>query len=53
MTPDELADRDDLAFASVLDGVPLQHGRTSQMIFPIDDLVDADLRRSARCCPAT
>ena len=39
VTPDELADRDDLAFDSTLDGEPLQQGRTSQMIFPVDDLV--------------
>jgi 2-keto-4-pentenoate hydratase/2-oxohepta-3-ene-1,7-dioic acid hydratase in catechol pathway len=46
VTPDELADRDDIGFASWLDGEPLQRGRTSEMIFPIDDLV---ARLSAVC----
>jgi 2-keto-4-pentenoate hydratase/2-oxohepta-3-ene-1,7-dioic acid hydratase in catechol pathway len=46
VTTDELADRDDLAFESSIDGEVLQHGRTSQMIFPIDDLV---ARLSAVC----
>ncbi|WP_327003130.1 fumarylacetoacetate hydrolase family protein [Dactylosporangium sp. NBC_01737] len=46
VTPDELPDRDDIAFASWLDGQPLQHGRTSDMIFPIPDLV---ARLSAVC----
>jgi 2-keto-4-pentenoate hydratase/2-oxohepta-3-ene-1,7-dioic acid hydratase in catechol pathway len=39
VTPDELPDRDDIGFASWLDGEPLQRGRTSEMIFPVDDLV--------------
>jgi 2-keto-4-pentenoate hydratase/2-oxohepta-3-ene-1,7-dioic acid hydratase in catechol pathway len=39
VTPDELADPDDIAFSSTLDGVPLQSGRTSQMIFSIPRLV--------------
>jgi 2-keto-4-pentenoate hydratase/2-oxohepta-3-ene-1,7-dioic acid hydratase in catechol pathway len=39
VTPDELADPDDVAFASTLDGVPLQSGRTSDMIFSIPRLV--------------
>lgn len=46
VTPDELADRDDLSFACALEGETVQHGRTSQMIFPIDDLV---ARLSAVC----
>ena len=46
VTPDELPDRDDIAFASWLDGEPLQRGRTSEMIFPVDDLV---ARLSAVC----
>ncbi len=52
VTPDELDDgaagtrRDDLAFESRIGGEVLQHGRTSQMIFPIDDLV---ARLSAVC----
>ncbi len=39
VTPDELDDPDDIAFASYLDGEPLQSGRTSSMIFSIPRLV--------------
>ncbi len=39
VTPDELPDRDDIGFASWLDGQPLQQGRTSEMIFPVGELV--------------
>ena len=39
VTPDELADPDDIAFSSTLDGAPLQSGRTSDMIFSIPKLV--------------
>jgi 2-keto-4-pentenoate hydratase/2-oxohepta-3-ene-1,7-dioic acid hydratase in catechol pathway len=39
VTPDELPDRDDVGFASWLDGEPLQQGRTSEMIFSIPELV--------------
>ena len=39
VTPDELPDRDDLAFESRIGDEVIQHGRTSQMIFPVDDLV--------------
>ena len=39
VTPDELADPDDIAFSSTLDGTPLQSGRTSDMIFSIPALV--------------
>ena len=46
VTPDELPDRDDIGFASWLDGEPLQQGRTSEMIFSVDDLV---ARLSAVC----
>ena len=46
VTPDEFTDRDDLAFESSLGGEVLQHGRTRQMIFPVDDLV---ARLSAVC----
>ena len=46
VTPEELPDRDDIGFASWLDGQPLQQGRTSEMIFPVDDLV---ARLSAVC----
>jgi len=47
VTPDELPDRDDLAFECRLDGEMVQHGRTSQMIFPVDDLV----ARISAICP--
>ena len=43
---DTLGDRDDLAFESSIDGEVIQHGRTSQLIFPVDDLV---ARLSAVC----
>jgi 2-keto-4-pentenoate hydratase/2-oxohepta-3-ene-1,7-dioic acid hydratase in catechol pathway len=46
VTPDEFADRDDLGFSSSIEGEVIQHGRTSQMIFPVDDLV---ARLSAVC----
>jgi len=39
VTPEEFADRDDIGFASWLDGEPLQQGRTSEMIFPVAGLV--------------
>ncbi len=39
VTPDEFADRNDIGFASFLDGEPLQSGRTGEMIFAIDELV--------------
>jgi 2-keto-4-pentenoate hydratase/2-oxohepta-3-ene-1,7-dioic acid hydratase in catechol pathway len=52
VTPDELPDRDDLAFECALLGADgteeqLQSGRTSEMIFPIDDLV----ARISAVCP--
>jgi 2-keto-4-pentenoate hydratase/2-oxohepta-3-ene-1,7-dioic acid hydratase in catechol pathway len=46
VTPDELADRDDLAFESRIGDEVIQHGRTGQMIFPIPELV---ARLSAVC----
>lgn len=46
VTPDELADRDDLGFDSTIEDEVIQHGRTSSMIFPVDDLV---ARLSAVC----
>jgi 2-keto-4-pentenoate hydratase/2-oxohepta-3-ene-1,7-dioic acid hydratase in catechol pathway len=39
VSPDELADRDDIGFGCWLDGEQMQQGRTSEMIFPVDDLV--------------
>ena len=53
VTPDELADPSDLAFSSTLlspsggDVTVLQHGRTSAMVFPVDDLV----ARLSQVCP--
>jgi 2-keto-4-pentenoate hydratase/2-oxohepta-3-ene-1,7-dioic acid hydratase in catechol pathway len=46
VTPDELPDRDDIGFGCWLDGEQLQQGRTSDLIFPVDDLV---ARLSAVC----
>ncbi len=46
VTPDEFDDRDDVGFSSSLDGEVLQHGRTSEMIFDVPDLVS---RLSAVC----
>jgi 2-keto-4-pentenoate hydratase/2-oxohepta-3-ene-1,7-dioic acid hydratase in catechol pathway len=40
VTAEELADRDDIGFESRIDGEVIQHGRTSQLIFPIDVLVE-------------
>jgi 2-keto-4-pentenoate hydratase/2-oxohepta-3-ene-1,7-dioic acid hydratase in catechol pathway len=39
VSPDEFVDRDDIGFECLLDGQTMQKGRTSNMIFPIDDLV--------------
>jgi 2-keto-4-pentenoate hydratase/2-oxohepta-3-ene-1,7-dioic acid hydratase in catechol pathway len=39
VTPDELPDRNDLGFESWIGEEVIQHGRTSAMIFPVDDLV--------------
>ncbi len=39
MTPDELPDRDDLALGCSLDGEIVQESRTSDLIFPVDDLI--------------
>jgi len=47
VTPDEFADRDDIGFECHLGDELVQHGRTSQMIFPIDDLV----ARISAVCP--
>lgn len=46
VTPDELPDRDDVGFASRIGDEVIQHGRTSELIFPVDDLV---ARLSAVC----
>jgi 2-keto-4-pentenoate hydratase/2-oxohepta-3-ene-1,7-dioic acid hydratase in catechol pathway len=47
VSPDEFPDRDDIGFECRLDGELMQAGRTSEMIFPIDDLV----ARLSRVCP--
>jgi 2-keto-4-pentenoate hydratase/2-oxohepta-3-ene-1,7-dioic acid hydratase in catechol pathway len=51
VTPDAFPDRDDIGFSSsLISGAvdePLQSGRTSEMIFPIDDLV----ARISAICP--
>lgn len=46
VTPDELADRDDLRLRCSVDGRVLQDGRTRDMIFPVPELV---ARISAVC----
>jgi 2,4-diketo-3-deoxy-L-fuconate hydrolase len=46
VTPDELADRDDLGLRCSVDGRVLQDGRTRDMIFPVPELV---ARISAVC----
>jgi 2-keto-4-pentenoate hydratase/2-oxohepta-3-ene-1,7-dioic acid hydratase in catechol pathway len=47
VTPDEFADRDDIAFTCHLGDELVQHGRTSQMIFSVPDLVT----RISAICP--
>jgi len=39
VTPDELADRDDLALGCSVDGTTVQDGRTSDLIFSVPQLV--------------
>jgi 2-keto-4-pentenoate hydratase/2-oxohepta-3-ene-1,7-dioic acid hydratase in catechol pathway len=50
VTTDELADRDDIGFECWLNNERVQRGRTSEMIFPVDDLV-ARLSRVCRLLP--
>lgn len=40
VTTDEIADPQDLALASFVNGEPMQHGRTADMLFPVDRLVE-------------
>ncbi|BBH68553.1 fumarylacetoacetate hydrolase [Actinoplanes sp. OR16] len=47
VTPDEFPDRDDIAFTCHLGDELVQHGRTSEMIFPIPELV----ARISAVCP--
>jgi 2,4-diketo-3-deoxy-L-fuconate hydrolase len=49
-TPEEIADPTDLAIATAIDGETVQHGRTSQMIFGIDELI-AYLSRTCELRP--
>lgn len=46
VTPDELDNPHDLTISCSVDGEPLQHGRTGDLIFPVPDLV---VRLSAVC----
>ena len=46
LTPDELADRDDLAIACSVNGERMQGDRTSSMLFPVDETI---ARLSAVC----
>jgi 2-keto-4-pentenoate hydratase/2-oxohepta-3-ene-1,7-dioic acid hydratase in catechol pathway len=39
VTPDEVADRDDLALGCSIDGETVQQGRTSDLVFPVPRLV--------------
>ncbi|MGW4395999.1 fumarylacetoacetate hydrolase family protein [Amycolatopsis nivea] len=41
VTPDELADRDNLALGCAVDGETVQDGRTSELIFPVARLISA------------
>ncbi|MET9259436.1 fumarylacetoacetate hydrolase family protein [Amycolatopsis sp. NPDC004079] len=41
VTPDELADRDDLALSCAVDGETVQDGRTRELIFPVGKLISA------------
>jgi 2-keto-4-pentenoate hydratase/2-oxohepta-3-ene-1,7-dioic acid hydratase in catechol pathway len=47
VTTDELPDRDDIPFECLLGDETVQTGRTSEMIFPVDDLV----HRLSQVCP--
>jgi 2-keto-4-pentenoate hydratase/2-oxohepta-3-ene-1,7-dioic acid hydratase in catechol pathway len=40
VTTDDLPDRDDLELWAKIDGEDVQRGRTSQLIFPVDRLVE-------------
>ncbi|MGV0852573.1 fumarylacetoacetate hydrolase family protein [Mycolicibacterium phlei] len=50
VTPDELPDRDDLELGAEINGETVQHGRTSQMIFPVPVLI-ADLSATVELYP--
>jgi len=39
VTPDELPDPDDLALSNILNGTVVQQARTSQMLFPVPELI--------------
>ncbi|WP_123028079.1 fumarylacetoacetate hydrolase family protein [Mycolicibacterium stellerae] len=40
VTPDEFADPDDLELGATIDGHQVQHGRTSDLIFPVPVLIE-------------
>lgn len=40
VTPDELDDRDDLALSCTLNGEEVQRGRTSDLVFPVPELIE-------------
>jgi 2-keto-4-pentenoate hydratase/2-oxohepta-3-ene-1,7-dioic acid hydratase in catechol pathway len=46
VTPDELADRDDLRLRCLVNGEPVQDARTTSMIFPVPELIS----RLSRIC---
>lgn len=50
VTPDELPDRDDLELGAEINGETVQHGRTSQLIFPVPVLI-ADLSATVELYP--
>ena len=52
VTPDELADRDDLPLRCSIDGEVMQDGRTSDMVFDVPALI-AELSAVVTCFPAT
>ncbi|GAA1985866.1 fumarylacetoacetate hydrolase family protein [Amycolatopsis minnesotensis] len=50
VTPDDLADRDDLALGCAVDGETMQDGRTRELIFPVARLV-SELSRTITLYP--
>ena len=50
VTIDEFDDPDDLELGAAINGEVVQHGRTSQMIFPAPELVE-HLSRTVELCP--
>lgn len=50
VTPDNVADRDDLELGCAIDGVEMQRARTSELIFPVSELI-ARLSRTITLLP--